>query len=150
LSYDLKSSDTGFNDIFFEFDGNPNGFQSFDGSINDVNSSQSTIHLLPSNNAALLSMTTNNTMQSTQLELDQMLSSDTLKLLIEQHQRKQSNINSSSSPPYSIPTNQTITEYSRPPPSVQLSELIKKPEPIPITFDQFQAVRAIYKLSSFF
>ena len=34
----------------------------------------------------------------------------------------------------------TTSKRSRPPPPVHLPKLIKKPEPIPVTLDQFQAV----------
>jgi hypothetical protein len=35
----------------------------------------------------------------------------------------------------------STSKRSRPPPPVHLPKLIKKPEPIPVTLDQFQAVQ---------
>ncbi len=123
----------------------------------------------------MLSPTTNNIPSDPNIQaippvIDEYISSNTLKSLIEQHQAQQTIVKYSSSPPPSVPTYQTtypessstlsvnMTEYqsnkvpsgrksttskrSRLPPStpVHLPKLIKKPEPIPVTLDQFQAV----------
>ncbi len=124
----------------------------------------------------MLSPTANNISSDPNIQvippvIDEYISSNTLKSLIEQHQAQQTIVKCSSSPPPSVPTYQTtypessstlsanMTEYksnkilsgrksttskrSRLPPSipVHLPKLIKKPEPIPVTLDQFQAVK---------
>jgi len=164
--------------LFSEFDLNPNDFQYFDHSTNTITypqqSLQAPLDLPPSYDTALLSTTTTTdemtpdpTIQIISPVIDEYISSNTLKSLIEQHQAHQSIVKYSSSPPPSVPTHQTIysesssilsvgvsehqpnkvtsgrkstSKRSRPPPPVHLPKLIKKPEPIPVTLDQFQAV----------
>ncbi|CAF0850328.1 unnamed protein product [Rotaria sp. Silwood1] len=174
LTCDLKLSDTTFNDLFSEFDLNPNDFQYFDSSANantyPQQSAQVPVELPPSYNEALFSTSVTNIAQTSNVQpiIDDYLSSVALKSLIEPHQVQQTMVKYSNSPPLSVPTPQTnysesssilsmdISEHqsnrnspgrkattskrSRPPPPTHLPKLIKKPEPIPVTFDQFQAL----------
>ncbi|CAF2414532.1 unnamed protein product [Rotaria sp. Silwood2] len=174
LTCDLKLSDTALNDLFSEFDLNPNDFQYFDSSTNThvypQQSAQVPVELPPSYDTALLSTSLTNITQTPNVQpvIDDYLSSVALKSLIEQHQTQQAMVKYSTSPPLSVPTPQTsysesssilstdVSEHqsnrnspgrkattskrSRPPPPTHLHKLIKKPEPIPVTLDQFQAL----------
>lgn len=102
-------------------------------------------------------ITSDPNIQTTLPVIDEYISSNTLKSLIEQHQTQQTIVKYSSSSPTNYPESLDLSEYqpnknisgrksatskrSRPPPPTHLPKLIKKPEPIPVTLDQFQAVR---------
>lgn len=108
LTSDLKLSDIALNDLFSEFDLNPNDFQYFDPSTNP--NTYAHTDLPPSYDTALL---TNNKLQSTaniqtiSPPINEYIASNTLQSLIEQHQNQQTIIkySSSPSPPQLIPTN---------------------------------------------
>ncbi len=113
----MKLSDTALNDLFSEFELNPNDFQYFDPSTSTLTypqqSLQSLVDLPPSYDAALLSTTLNNLTQDPNIQsippvIDEYISSNTLKSLIEQHQAQQSIVKySSSPPPPPVPSHQT-------------------------------------------
>lgn len=114
LACDLKLSDTALNDLFSEFDLNPNDFQYLDPGNNVPNYAQQTLQapvdLPPSYDTALLSTTSNNllqnpNMQSTGSVGDEYISLNTLKSLLEQHQAQQSLVKYAASPPESVPIN---------------------------------------------
>ncbi|CAF0788477.1 unnamed protein product [Adineta ricciae] len=169
LTCDLKLSDTAFNDFFSEFDISTNDFQYFDPSTNTTTTylQPPPIELPPpSYDATVLptasdKITQNSNVQTREAPVEEYMSSGTLQTLIEQHQAHQSVMKySSSPPPPSTPTSSMlsvgISEYqrnkstsgskptsskrSRPSHPAHLPKLIKKPEPIPVTLDQFQAL----------
>jgi hypothetical protein len=106
----LKLSDTALNDFFSEFDINASDFQYFDPSINtNINylqqTVQSPIELPPPYETALLATSTNIITQNTNVPvIDEYISSNALKSLIEQHQAQQTIVKYSSSPPPTVPT----------------------------------------------
>lgn len=125
LTYDLKLSDTAFNDLFSEFDLNPNDFQYLDTSANANTYSQhsalnhnelpppydSTMLTTPIT-APLNTITQTPNAQTMEPVIDDYISSVALKSLIEQHQAQQPIVKYSSSPPpppapCSIPIPQT-------------------------------------------
>ena len=107
LTCDLKLSDVALNDLFSEFDLNPNDFPYFDPSTNTniypQQSIQTPSELPPPYDTVLHSTTPNSNIQA---EIDQYLSSNTLKSLIEQHQSQQTIVKYSTSPPPSVPIHQ--------------------------------------------
>ncbi|CAF3301520.1 unnamed protein product [Rotaria socialis] len=171
LTCDLKLSDTIFNDLFSEFDLNPNYIPYFDPSTNTdayyQHSAQVSGELPPSYDSTLLSTNISQT-AIVQPVIENYLSSTTFKTLPEQDPAQQTIVKYCSSPPPSVPTlptaysepssissmNESQTQSirhshakkstsgkrSRVPPPAQLPKLIKKPEPIPVTLDQFQAL----------
>lgn len=122
LTCDLKLSDTALNDLFSEFDLNPNDFQYFD-SVNNTNhfpqqTLQAPIDLPPSYDTALLSSTPNNLPQDPHIQptvpaMDEYISLTTLKSLIEQHQAQQSIGKYTSSPPKPIQMNYPEVNFER-------------------------------------
>ena len=116
LTCDLKLSDTALNDFFSEFDINTSDFQYFD-PLTNTNTTylEQTVQTPselppPSYDVALLStstnkMTQNSNVQTIQPVIDEYISSNALKSLIEQHQVQQSIVKYSSSPPPTVPTN---------------------------------------------
>ncbi|CAF2873847.1 unnamed protein product [Rotaria sp. Silwood2] len=166
LTYDFKLSDSILNNILSDFDVNTNDIQCIDSSINDINYFHTSPDLPSSYKTTLNSEAINNNVQSLQAEFDEVLSPDPFKLLIEQYQKQQTNNELLFSPPSCIPTDhresasanmsnyqadqiiatreQTTTCSQSPLSSVPFPKLIEKPEPIIITFDQFQTlIRAI-------
>ena len=122
LTCDLKLSDTALNDLFSEFDVNPNDFPYFDPATNTNQFPQqllqAPVDLPPSYDTALLSATPNNLpqdphIQSTVPAMDEYISLSTLKSLIEQHQAQQSLVKYASSPPEPVPTNYPEVNFKR-------------------------------------
>ena len=110
MTCDLKLSDNALNDLFSDFDINPNDFQSFDSLANHIGYSQlPSVDLPPAYDTVLLSNDPNTTttthIPTLQPRLDEYLSSNALKTLIEQHQAQQPMIKyppSSPSPPITM------------------------------------------------
>ncbi|CAF4026721.1 unnamed protein product [Rotaria sordida] len=161
LTCDFKLSDDNvLNDILSDFDINTNNIQCIDSLTNDINYFHTSSNLPSSYKTTLHSTAINNNIQSLQAEFDEVLSPDAFKLVIEQHQQQQTNNESPffstnySSPiddhestsinPLNYQTDQII--ITRKPTincsqsSVQFPKLIEKPDPITITFDQFQTL----------
>lgn len=114
LTCDLKLSDTALNDLFSEFDLNPNDFPYFDPANSSNHFPQQTLQapvdLPPSYDTALLSATPNNLPQDPNIQptvpaMDEYISLSTLKSLIEQHQAQQSLVKYASAPPEPVQTN---------------------------------------------
>lgn len=110
----MKLSDTALNDLFSEFDLNPNDFQYLDPVTNVNNYAQQTlqtpVELPPSYDTALLSTTSNNLPQGSHIQstippVDEYISINTLKSLLEQHQVQQSLVKYTASPPEHVPIN---------------------------------------------
>lgn len=101
LISDFKLSDTNFNDIFSEFDLTPDDLQCYHLSTDEMAPIQSS-HALPQLNQTYLPPTAiNSNVQYSQPEIDQILSTNALKYLIEQHQSQQMNARLPSSSPLS-------------------------------------------------
>lgn len=143
LSSDLKLSDGSFSDLFSEFDLNPNDFQSLDvlATQTGFNQQQTTSTDLPPPAYETIPLTNN---------FDHYLSTNDVKPFADQqhsfqYETSTSNFSETSSifstDSTTRPTKkQSQTKRPRAAPPVHLPKLIKKPEPIPVTFDQFQAL----------
>lgn len=114
LTCDLKLSDTAFNDLFSEFDLPSNDFEYFNTSTNtNVYSQQSTqvpvdLPPPPPYDAALFTTAVTNIAQpqNSQPNIDDYLSTNALKSLLEHHQNPQPIVKNSFSPPPTVPTAQ--------------------------------------------
>ena len=103
LENDLKLSDTAFNDLFSEFDTPTHDFQCF--------------HAAAADDA-----------HGSRPNIDELLSSNTIKFLIEQHQSQQTAM-------------EPLSHQSD-----RVTQPTREHEPISVTMDQFQAVRPALSL----
>ena len=101
LISDFKLSDTNFNDIFSEFDLTTNDLQCYHLPTDEMAPIQS-FHALPQLNQTFLPPTVvNSNLHYNQPEIDQIISTNALKYLIEQHHSQQMNAQLPSSSPLS-------------------------------------------------
>ncbi|CAF5143340.1 unnamed protein product [Rotaria sp. Silwood1] len=162
LTYDLNLSDGVLTDLLSDFDVNTNDIQCIDSSTNDINSLHTSSDLPSSYKTTLHSAAIDNNGQTLQTEFDEVLSPEVFKLLIEQYQQQQTNNELPFSASSCLPTDhhefastntsngqvdqiiftrqQTMNCSQSSLSSVQFPKLIEKPEPITITYDQFQAL----------
>ena len=110
LENDLKLSDTAFNDLFSEFDIPTQDLHCFRARVDDDRDSQP--------------------------DIDELLSSNAVKFLIEQHQSQQTAMQVLSHQSDRVSTTKK-----------QVTKPTREPEPISVTMEQFQAVRPAPSLS---